>query len=140
MMGGMMGACGKGGGGKGDQWQCKDCGFSNKAHNDVCGGNGPMGCKAPKPQGRPMMKQQQAMMPMAMQMASSRQPMMGQMKGGGKTQGKPGSWECAGCGFQNRPQNEVCGGTGPAGCKAPKPSDWACPGCGFMNKPVNEVC
>lgn len=31
-----------------------------------------------------------------------------------------GLWVCV-CGFKNKPQNEVCGGTGPMGCKSPKP-------------------
>lgn len=32
------------------QWTCQ-CGFRNRDMNQVCGGNGPMGCKTPKPQG-----------------------------------------------------------------------------------------
>merc|ERR1719263_837506 len=61
----------------------------------------------------------------------------GKAKGGGK-----GEWACEECGFSNKASNEVCGGTGPIGCKAPKPmlqSDWVCD-CGFINKPRNDVC
>lgn len=32
------------------QWTCQ-CGFRNRDMNQVCGGNGPMGCKTPKPKG-----------------------------------------------------------------------------------------
>eukprot|EP00662_Eupelagonemidae_sp_cell21_P041463 gene41463-22095_t len=31
----------------GDRWKCA-CGFKNRMTNDVCGGNGNMGCKAPR--------------------------------------------------------------------------------------------
>lgn len=34
------------------QWTCQ-CGFRNRDMNQVCGGNGPMGCKTPKPKGSP---------------------------------------------------------------------------------------
>ena len=30
------------------QWVCSECSFINRATNEVCGGKGPMGCKAPK--------------------------------------------------------------------------------------------
>ena len=30
------------------QWVCSECEFINRATNEVCGGKGPMGCKAPK--------------------------------------------------------------------------------------------
>ena len=38
------------------------------------------------------------------------------------------AWSCT-CGFQNRPQNAVCGGTGPLGCKAER----------FRSQPAKEV-
>jgi len=31
-------------------WRCSDCGFNNAPRNKICGGNGPMGCKAPREQ------------------------------------------------------------------------------------------
>merc|ERR1719265_3024953 len=36
--------------GKGKGWICEMCGFKNSATNTICGGNGPMGCKAPRPE------------------------------------------------------------------------------------------
>merc|ERR1712039_237337 len=30
-------------------WECEQCGFHNRPQNWQCGGNGNMGCKAPKP-------------------------------------------------------------------------------------------
>lgn len=66
-------------------------------------------------------------------------------KGGGKGgKGKDGkggrTWKCIDCGFENKPSNDVCGGSGGTlGCKAPKPEDWVCD-CGFRNKASNEVC
>ncbi|CAK0889492.1 unnamed protein product, partial [Prorocentrum cordatum] len=53
-----------------------------------------------------------------------------------------GRWACAACGFGNSPDNNVCGGKGPMGCKAARPEatlPWTCP-CGFANKAINEVC
>merc|ERR1719316_1127486 len=59
MMGFMQAMMGKAGGkgcgkdkgkGKGKgEWKCDLCGFTNRQQNEVCGGNGPMGCKADKP-------------------------------------------------------------------------------------------
>jgi len=31
-------------------WKCSKCGFNNAVRNKICGGNGPMGCKAPRDQ------------------------------------------------------------------------------------------
>eukprot|EP00931_Biecheleriopsis_adriatica_P040825 TRINITY_DN23381_c1_g2_i2.p1 TRINITY_DN23381_c1_g2~~TRINITY_DN23381_c1_g2_i2.p1 ORF type:complete len:592 (+),score=111.48 TRINITY_DN23381_c1_g2_i2:54-1829(+) len=31
------------------QWTCRECGFRNAMRNVICGGNGPLGCKAAKP-------------------------------------------------------------------------------------------
>lgn len=73
------------------QWLCPHCGFRNRAANRVCGGNGPLGCKAP--QGQPEPGRQD-------EFVVSR------------------TWLCTSCGFSNRPSNTVCGGTGPMGCKA----------------------
>eukprot|EP00746_Dinoflagellata_sp_MGD_P133414 gnl/MRDRNA2_/MRDRNA2_67099_c0_seq1.p1 gnl/MRDRNA2_/MRDRNA2_67099_c0~~gnl/MRDRNA2_/MRDRNA2_67099_c0_seq1.p1 ORF type:complete len:315 (+),score=55.76 gnl/MRDRNA2_/MRDRNA2_67099_c0_seq1:2-946(+) len=41
---------GKGSGLATDTWTCSVCGFLNKQANEVCGGRGAMGCKAPKVQ------------------------------------------------------------------------------------------
>jgi len=32
------------------EWACSACGFTNAPRNKLCGGNGPMGCKAPREQ------------------------------------------------------------------------------------------
>jgi len=113
-------------------WGCVVCGFMNKASNEMCGGTGPMGCKAPK--GMDF----ESMMPMMMPMMAM---MMGQMAAGGAFPGAGGDWGpqrrrpslastasgprwlCAECGFTNNMKNSVCGGTGPMGCKAVKPDD-----------------
>jgi len=121
------------------EWQCLSCGFNNKALNEVCGGKGTMGCKSP------------------WQMSSANgmgsMPVVGAMPGmkgkGGKggmmmpgaTMGKAvGEWECAECGFKNKGSNTQCGGTGPMGCNAARPEAWECPACNFKNKPSNQVC
>merc|ERR1719272_1933112 len=77
-------------------WFC-DCGFRNSPNNELCGGNGPMGCKAPQPQGG-----------------------KGKGKDKGKNKGKGPDWICEACSFKNVDRNEVCGGSGPMGCKAAK--------------------
>lgn len=153
----------------GGQWVCGACGFSNKASNEVCGGGGPLGCKAPQ------------MAPMMMMMPDPR--MMGGMGKGGHGGGE---WKCMACGFSNKAKNDVCGGSGPMGCKAPRPQGgsmygmqpmpmmmmsgkggnmmrsaspsasprgqalngkggkhqggWKCEGCGFQNKSTNKIC
>jgi len=146
---GKGGCQGKGGGGGfagGGMWQCNQCGFSNKPQNEVCGGNGPMGCKAPAPQGGGGFsgdfgnQMGQALM-MGCGMAMGKGGMFGggaMMKGDSKGKGK-GKWVCELCKFTNGDRNEICGGKGPMGCNAPKPSDWVC-SCGFKNKPANDVC
>jgi len=149
-------------GAKGGEWACNACGFANRAANDVCGGNGPMGCKTPRGgmSGKGGKGGKMPMM-MAQPVQSAFMQLFG--KGGG---GAGGSWQCGQCGFSNKPQNEVCGGNGPMGCKAPAPSGggmmkgcgkgkgkmsmpaakgqgkgkWACEACGFTNGDRNEVC
>lgn len=101
-------SCGKGKGGMppmvhGGDWMCGACGFANRAHNQVCGGGGPMGCKAPQ-----QMQQMQQMHQMP------QRTFVPAPRGGG------GMWSCLSCGFTNKPHNEVCGGNGPMGCKAPQ--------------------
>merc|ERR1712187_63602 len=114
MMMGKIG-CGKGAvGGNNTSWTCDSCGFLNKPANEVCGGSGHLGCKAPRP-------------PPAV------------VEGKGKGKGGKGGWQCTACGFKNSETNAVCGGNGPMGCKAEKPEDWLCE-CGFVNKFSNLVC
>ena len=49
-------------------------------------------------------------------------------------------WTCANCKWENRPQNEICGGWNPSyGCKARRPSEWVCL-CGFRNRKENVIC
>lgn len=124
-----------GGGGAGGPWMCGACGFKNSPNNQVCGGSGPMGCKAPAPHGgMPMYAE-----PMMCFKGKGKMD-FGAMKGNGKGKGGgKGEWKCEACGFNNKPQNTQCGGTGPMGCNALKPSDWLCD-CGFVNKPHNLVC
>lgn len=115
-------------------WTCGSCGFKNRPSNTVCGGvNGSLGCKADKSE------------------AGESTP---QSQWGGKRKATQEAWECGKCGFNNRPANDVCGGFGQMGCKAPRPDEngvqadvaetsqasWACPACGFNNRPKNEVC
>lgn len=119
-------------GGGGGNWPCPSCGFNNKPHNTVCGGQGPMGCKVPR--GRPMP------MPMMQPSYPMMHPMQMMMMMGGKGAGKADGpmWLCA-CGFKNTARNAICGGKGPKGCNEPKPEDWVCE-CGFKNRPNNDVC
>lgn len=57
-------------------------------------------------------------MPMMHQpMMSPMMSMKGSFGGGG---GAGGPWMCSGCGFKNSDRNEVCGGSGPMGCKMPQ--------------------
>merc|ERR1719231_689636 len=118
-------------------WHCPHCGFVNRPQNDVCGGAGPMGCKAPGPAGAappPMMMQREGKGCFAV--CTPVQKGKG-MDGKGA---KGPEWKCGECGFMNKSSNTQCGGAGPLGCNAPKPSDWVCPSCGFVNKPHNTVC
>jgi len=126
------------GGGKGGEWMCSDCGFSNRPSNEVCGGNGPMGCKKPNMGGfgggggKGMMSMKGGFGGGFKGMGKMMDMGKGKAKGGGE-------WSCEACGFANKAMNEVCGGKGPMGCKAEKPGDWVCD-CGFINKPRNDVC
>jgi hypothetical protein len=74
-------------------WDCIRCGFSNNPGNAVCGGKGPMGCKAHKP-------------------SESERP--------SGFQNLMVDWSCE-CGFKNKPTNEICGGGGKLGCNRPRP-------------------
>lgn len=93
------------GGGGGAQWQCSGCGFTNKASNEVCGGTGPMGCKAPQPSGGGQGKGwgskggkgggKDDMLSMLMDM-------MGKSGGGGKGKSWGGKSQGGGKGFQQQ--------------------------------------
>mmetsp|Transcript_59303 Transcript_59303/g.109611 ORF Transcript_59303/g.109611 Transcript_59303/m.109611 type:complete len:228 (-) Transcript_59303:176-859(-) len=129
-----------------EQWKCGMCGFTNKARNEYCGGNGPLGCKMPK----------------AMSAANA----------AGADEMPAAPWSCGWCGFKNKETNTKCGGKGHMGCKAPyamaaegiadfgpvrsakggknfsspmgKGGDtegqWVCGLCGFTNKALNKMC
>lgn len=118
-------------------WSCS-CGFVNKPTNEQCGGNGPMGCNAPRPSGgggkglrgiSPALKGGSTG-PSGGNYGAIRTK--GMANGGGKGASPYGAatggkWPCLHCGFQNSPMNEVCGGKGPMGCKAPNPKAQAAP-------------
>jgi len=82
--------------GDSDRWHCPNCAFSNTIRNERCGGNGKLGCNAPRPpphqmeNGRPM------------------------------RQSQGGRWNCFSCGFKNSETNSKCGGNGALGCNAPR--------------------
>jgi len=112
-------------------WDCAKCGFANKSSNSVCGGTGPMGCKAERP---PEVALEWACI------CGFKNKTINDVCGGKGQMGckkpKPGpappgvwaaveveraaDWTCA-CGFVNKPFNEICGGKGQMGCKAPRP-------------------
>ncbi|CAJ1329261.1 unnamed protein product [Effrenium voratum] len=92
------------------QPECTSCGFRNKSTNEICGGNGPLGCKASKATGRAaspaldfnnLLLAQMGLAPMPTQAPTA------------------GFWTCS-CGFRNKATNHLCGGNGPLGCKTPK--------------------
>jgi len=74
------------------EWTCSACAFANSARNKICGGNGPMGCKAAR--------EQVAEVKAAASFDSSSE------------------WSCSACGFSNGARNKICGGNGPMGCNA----------------------
>jgi len=130
-----------------ENWQCTGCGFNNKPMNQVCGGQGPLGCKAPftgsvGSVGTPQFAHA-AFAPQAAFMS----PMIQ------FAQKDAQRWSCA-CGFNNSPNNQVCGGNGPMGCNEPMPlsevkmfnnslrqqePQWLCL-CGFKNRSTNKQC
>lgn len=151
-------------------WVCKSCGFTNKgeANNQVCGGNGRLGCKAPAPNAAMPREEMRVFEPHPPRQPPPRMGVKqnqvfekpkgggkgkhqsagdwvfvendkGKGKGKGKQQQKKGGWTCE-CGFENSPNNDICGGKGPMGCNLPKPEAWECPGCGFKNKHTNQIC
>eukprot|EP00929_Paragymnodinium_shiwhaense_P048064 TRINITY_DN24358_c0_g1_i1.p1 TRINITY_DN24358_c0_g1~~TRINITY_DN24358_c0_g1_i1.p1 ORF type:complete len:443 (+),score=73.23 TRINITY_DN24358_c0_g1_i1:70-1329(+) len=149
-------------------WQCNSCGFMNRPGNQVCGGTGTMGCKAPKEASvgggfAPAKRGRFTETPYGIPSSPSAVVGVG-----------PGPWQCVSCNFTNKEMNQVCGGTGRMGCKSPRAlSDasaaisgmadlagmadmsgfgmaaaggassggaWQCPLCAFVNKPQNAVC
>ncbi|CAK0904726.1 unnamed protein product [Prorocentrum cordatum] len=125
-----------------ERWHCTQCGFWNKPTNTVCGGTGPMGCKAARPETVDPFLQAQALW--AAQQASAN------ARAGGASV-DPDKWVCE-CGFANRLINTVCGGGGPLGCKQQRPGcvgaartpaddgdSWTC-SCGFVNSAKNVQC
>lgn len=142
------------------QWQCP-CGFKNKAMNSVCGGGGPMGCKAPRGQSLegvgygPARRKAAGSAGAASAGAAANPYLRGEPVS--LAQSAAGTWECSGCNFKNKPSNILCGGTGPMGCKLPGPFApaegvaagaealeglglWVCKACGFKNRDANQVC
>eukprot|EP00931_Biecheleriopsis_adriatica_P054209 TRINITY_DN3187_c0_g1_i1.p1 TRINITY_DN3187_c0_g1~~TRINITY_DN3187_c0_g1_i1.p1 ORF type:complete len:293 (+),score=44.72 TRINITY_DN3187_c0_g1_i1:55-933(+) len=123
------------------EWYCGKCGFMNKAMNEVCGGSGSLGCKAPNLalSGETNVKSKGSSKGSSKGDLSA--ALLTMLTGGSKGVVKSfgAEWNCAACGFKNKATNEVCGGTGPMGCKSPKPSEWLC-ACGFKNRPSNDVC
>jgi len=136
------GGWGAGGSPTDERWHCTQCGFWNKPTNTVCGGTGPMGCKAARPETVDPFLQAQALW--AAQQASAN------ARAGGASV-DPDKWVCE-CGFANRLINTVCGGGGPLGCKQQRPGcvgaartpaddgdSWTC-SCGFVNSAKNVQC
>eukprot|EP01062_Namystynia_karyoxenos_P039337 TRINITY_DN2861_c1_g1_i1.p1 TRINITY_DN2861_c1_g1~~TRINITY_DN2861_c1_g1_i1.p1 ORF type:complete len:1390 (+),score=340.63 TRINITY_DN2861_c1_g1_i1:501-4172(+) len=94
------------------RWLCP-CGFKNRPLNVICGGNGSMGCKMPRPgheaqAGGAELTKKKPLPPVAA--ADGR------------------DWVCPACHFANVGGNRVCGGGGVEGCKAPNPKlkEFAC--------------
>jgi len=108
-----------GGGAGGETWTCSACRFRNVASNTVCGGRGKLGCKAQRPAQN------------VVYVVAYQQP---------DTSRQENSWQCQQCGFQNRENNEFCGGKGPLGCGASGPGGWRCSTCGFQNRQENQKC
>lgn len=124
-----------------ERWHCIQCGFWNRPSNTVCGGAGPMGCKADKPAQLDPFQQAQAAW-LAQQAA---------------LRNSEDKWCCEHCGFFNRQTNTICGGGGPLGCKQTRPGfercgkgknprpfaddgdSWVCD-CGFVNTRNNTQC
>lgn len=92
-------------------WFC-NCGFRNRASNDVCGGfSGTMGCKAPKSEAPGIGSFGASRKP---RNSAASSPYAAALKGADRG---PGQWQCSACGFNNRGSNEICGGGGHLGCK-----------------------
>lgn len=125
------GGWGAGGSPTDERWHCTQCGFWNKPTNTVCGGTGPMGCKAARPETVDPFLQAQALWAAQQAAASARaagdawpqpadyqdpqQPQAGVRVA--RPQADDGdSWVCD-CGFVNSAKNVQCGGKGPLGCK-----------------------
>lgn len=141
-----------------NRWHCTKCGFWNKPVNAVCGGTGPIGCKAPRPDQLDPFQQAQALF-LHQQAAATTRILGGTLVGGSAASASTDAakWACDACGFVNRPSNSICGGGGPLGCKRPRPDhalagdsvtrhrldlpdSWVCDSCGFVNSARNAIC
>lgn len=143
-------------------WACA-CGFKNSEKNTICGGAGPMGCKARRDSAASMMTGPASFW--MCNMCGFKNSSRNTRCGGNGTMGCKAErlasteaqlppltgWRCT-CGFINNALNAKCGGTGPKGCKAERPSQlastlpstfttsWKCIQCGFNNSAVNTKC
>eukprot|EP00931_Biecheleriopsis_adriatica_P006965 TRINITY_DN108307_c0_g1_i1.p1 TRINITY_DN108307_c0_g1~~TRINITY_DN108307_c0_g1_i1.p1 ORF type:complete len:676 (+),score=126.59 TRINITY_DN108307_c0_g1_i1:23-2050(+) len=130
-------------------WQCPRCGFRNRPSNFTCGGNGKLGCGAPRDAG----------------ITNGEGEGFGSFPANSLS-ASAGEWHCV-CGFRNRASNSICGGGGQLGCRrprlqqfaapdqeapaadvhgihgvssAPQPGEWVCSSCGFRNRASNSCC
>lgn len=142
------------------KWRCTLCGFNNSPSNDLCGGAGPLGCKASKA----IFGDQTAFITPAIEVSLDKSPLWcdsldtSQLARPVNVRGD--KWVCPSCGFANVNQNDICGGKGPLGCKNRRPGlppprmvpppvsrppptfpepEWVCE-CGFINKARNDKC
>mmetsp|Transcript_93807 Transcript_93807/g.148138 ORF Transcript_93807/g.148138 Transcript_93807/m.148138 type:complete len:248 (+) Transcript_93807:64-807(+) len=131
----------------GGKWACSGCGFSNNDKNQVCGGGGPLGCKAPR--GTASAEIATPSPDLMMNMMGEMMKMMSEMQKSNGGKGSYGKWKCPDCGFSNNDRNDICGGTGPMGCNRPRiggggsndmKGGWTCAGCGFTNRAQNTKC
>jgi len=117
-----------------EKWTCLECNFKNKASNQVCGGQGELGCNAQRP-----------VCPIV--------PTVVYRTVAVPTTPQRGVWVCDGCGFRNKEENSICGGRGELGCKKERPmqgayvtavyqdqSFWNCKACNFRNRAQNDFC
>jgi len=123
------------------RWRCGSCGFNNAESNDICGGNGRLGCKAAKDQPKSISSVPSIVSIPKVDNINSINDLYPPLdsdstKKDSKTD--PQAWVCA-CGFKNKAQNDQCGGRGPLGCNANRPEPWSCI-CGFRNRGDNDKC
>jgi len=127
-------------------WQCSGCGFQNKQKNKICGGFGTFatkGCKKPFSASEDATLQADGNCAVRSfvntaqnDVGETTQPLRcapSTMAGvcvpvapfgaqGDQGEIPFGTWQCSGCGFQNKQKNKICGGFGTfatKGCKKP---------------------
>ncbi|CAE7587994.1 SIS8 [Symbiodinium sp. CCMP2456] len=146
------------------EWTCQ-CGFRNRASNAVCGGTGRLGCGLPRPGSfqtpgagsgsspspQPAKPAKPAKLQVAPVHAEATAEEPEKVAGSGSqataTATVPGgAWVCTSCGWRNQACNDVCGGVGRLGCKAPRSGraeepdvmpvqeKWTCQACGAENE------